>query len=485
MNEQVKHQGFRMQSGTRNSEQRKHRSERLKRAPIASLIKQMLPVMLLGICGLLVVDTIDSWLIARAGTTHLTALGFTVPITNILFACAIAMSISIKALLSHKISQHQCTPSRQLTTDGLILFILISAVISIFGLMTVSPVFQLLGVDYALIPESFHMGPKPELMPIITPYIQTRYIGFVFWMLPICISAIMRAAGRGKLSGMYLTSWALSTILLDSYFYYSNTFENPLLAIAIGHILSDITFSSIGLMHLIFAENLLKFRGLNLKRFTDQSKRLSIIGLPATVVNLLTPASIFLLTALMSQNGQESVAALGLFFRLEPILLLIPMVMTSILPTIIGHNYAANLHTRIIESVNYSYRLIVVVQSITALIIWLMIDHITNFYQLEEQVAFWFGRALLFLPISLTGYGLFIVTTSALNAMHKPMTAMKLSSIRVFIILLPLVIAGHFVNEINGILIAMMLSNMFAGFLAWKNLKQQGAFERQENVNLE
>lgn len=445
---------------------RQKRAQSLTQQPIQQLFLRLFPSMLIGVCALLVVDAFDSWLIAQTDTLHLTALGFTVPVTNLLFAFAIAMSICVKAVLSQTISRNQVAQSRRLATSALLVATALGLSVSVFGLVTISPTFSLLGVDYALIPDSFHMGPKPDLMPLITPYVSLRYAGFVLWMLPIVISAMMRAAGHGKLSGYYLASWATVTILLDGGLFWLANFDNPLLAIALGHLAADSLFCLIGLMQLTFKERLIRFKGLSWHTFRHHALSLSRIGLPATLVNILTPCSIFLLTTLISRHGTEPVAALGLFLRIEPLLLLIPMAMTSLLPTIIGHNHAAELHQRVSLSIRLAFKAVIVSQLLVALVVFIIRPSLSQFFNLQPQVAYWFDYALLFLPICLTGYGLFIVATSCLNALLQPLMATSLSVIRLFLLLTPAVFVGHWFFGALGILLGFGISNLIAGAIA-------------------
>ena len=88
----------------------------------------------------------------------------------------------------------------------------------------------------------------------------------------------------------------------------------------------------------------------------------------------------------------------------------------------------------------------------------------------------------LFLCIVPLGYGLqgiIILVNSSFNAMHKPMSALVLSILRLFAFYVPIASLGSYLNGLEGLFWGCVIANVLTSVLAYawfnRNLKNEMA----------
>ena len=87
------------------------------------------------------------------------------------------------AVVSRVIGEGDHEQARRLTTHGMLLSVLVVATCTGAGLLTMNPVFRMLGAT-------------PETLPMIRDYMTIWYCGVVFAIIPMTLNDILRAAGR-------------------------------------------------------------------------------------------------------------------------------------------------------------------------------------------------------------------------------------------------------------------------------------------------
>lgn len=453
------------------TQQRKTRSQWLLNQPVHKVLWRLTVPMLPAIFAVLGLDLFDTYLVSKLGTESLAAISFTIPVTASLFALAIGLAIGASAVLSFSLGKGDHHKAQRLTTDSLIISALIAILIGLIGLATIEPLFRLLGADYALIPESFHMGPRPDIMPLITDYMQLRYIGFVFMLIPFLSNALMRATGDTKFAGRLMFSWASFTALLDYGLMNSSLFESGLFNIGLGHLLADVLFSLISLVILHQREKLLEWKISNKIELIANSKQILRIGLPAAGMSLLTPLALGIVTSWIAFYGREPIAAFGVILRIETLALFLPMALSTSLPIFVGQNFGAGCSERSLGAIKQCIGLTLIVQLAVYLLLIAIANPLAELFSQSQQVIKLIVDLLLFLPLGYAGQGVVILVVSSLNAIHRPKTALLISSIRMLVLFVPAAYIGIYIAGLNGLFIGLLVANLLIGLLAYSWIK--------------
>jgi len=101
--------------------------------------------MVIGIASVAVFSRVDTWFVSRLGGDELAALGFAFPVMMIVGSAAGGLGIGATSVVSRAIGAGDRAEVRRLTTDALLLAVVVVAALSALGLVYLDPLFRLLG----------------------------------------------------------------------------------------------------------------------------------------------------------------------------------------------------------------------------------------------------------------------------------------------------------------------------------------------------
>lgn len=112
--------------------------------------KQLLKLTLPSIGGMLAItifNLTDTYFVSKMGTEPLAAMGFTFPIVMMVGAISTGISIGAGSVLARAMGSGNHHLMNRIVTDGILLSILSVFFISILGILTMDPLFKLLGAE--------------------------------------------------------------------------------------------------------------------------------------------------------------------------------------------------------------------------------------------------------------------------------------------------------------------------------------------------
>src|SRR5690606_36330255 len=121
------------------------RQARLTQGPVGRhLVDMTLPV-LFGVFTMMMQAFVDAWFIGQVGDRELAALGFAFPVLMLVSSVAIGLGAGTSSVVARALGANDYDRARRLTTDSLLLSFGMTAVIAIIGILTIAPLFRLLG----------------------------------------------------------------------------------------------------------------------------------------------------------------------------------------------------------------------------------------------------------------------------------------------------------------------------------------------------
>lgn len=120
---------------------------RLTTGPVHQHLTKMTIPMVWGVLAIVMVSVTDVFFVGQLGTIPLAAMGFTAPLSMIMFSVGIGLSAGTTAVVALAIGNSSRQRIQRLTTDALTLTFLISSACAFIGILTIDPVFRLLGAD--------------------------------------------------------------------------------------------------------------------------------------------------------------------------------------------------------------------------------------------------------------------------------------------------------------------------------------------------
>lgn len=417
---------------------------------IPLVLRQMTVPMTFGMIAILMFNLVDTFFISLLGTKALAAISYTFPVTFAVNCITMGIGMGLSTSIARLLGQGQAQDAARFSTHGLILAVTLVVVASTIGYFSIEPLFLALGAN-------------ADLIPLIMQYMQIWYLTIPLLVIPMAGNSAIRATGDTKTPAKIMMLAGFINGLLDPLliFGYGPFPELGIQGAAIASAFSWLGALMGSLYVLAKREKLLALPSL--KFINRDWKQIQKIGTPAAMSNALTPISGAILMMMLSSHGTAAVAAYGAAQRVESILILVLMSLTSALTPFIAQNMGANNPARSFAGLFISMRFSMVFQlGIFIMMVPLSIPIAALFSQ-EQAVKDLLWHYLLVVPFSYGFQGMMMMLVSGLNALHQPMRAFQWSFMRLFLFTLPCAWLGGQLYDIEGLFIGIALGNVIGG----------------------
>ena len=433
----------------------KNNAPKLTVGPVSGSILSMMLPMALGILVMIGNGLVDAYFIGQLGYAQLAAVSYAFPVWFVAAGIVMGLGTGTSSVLSRFIGAGDTKSVKQIATHSMILAVLAGAVVSAIGLLSIEPLFGLLGAN-------------EETMPFVKSYMTIYYWGSLFLGIPFIGNSILRANGDAKTPSLLVAFSAIVNAVLDPILIFG-WFGFPEMGVAgaaLASVISTVAFLLASLWVLIFRDNLLTSIGHGLSSMISSWKQVLHVGLPAIASNLIAPVSSALVTALVSTYGQEAVAAYGLAGRIEALVIVLLMALGGATAPYVGQNYGAKKFDRLVDGFKFSARFALFYSIFCILLLYFISSTILGVFTDNEDVI---RLAMIQLMICPWGYGFLGIASicnGSFNAFARPLPAMTISISRTLVIYVPLAYLLAYYFGFQGIHIAQVLANIFAGCVA-------------------
>jgi putative MATE family efflux protein len=423
------------------------------------VIRMALP-MTIGIGAIISFSLADTYFIGQLGATELAAIGYTFPVTTMLFNIVFGMAIAMSAVVSRTMGQGDRKKVGQIAIVGVTIAFLSSAFLSFLCYIFLDPLFR-------------SMGAGDVMMPLIKDYMPIWLIGSVCLSIPVVINSALRGLGDAFWPAAVMVTVAVVNIILDPILIFG-LFGAPRMEIqgaAVASLISYVVAMVAALSILIVREKVVSIDMLFCKQgWLAASKPLLMIAIPVSLANLITPVTSYGFTAMLSDIGDEAVAAFGVVSRIEAFALIPIMALAGGIAPLIGQNFGAGLTDRVNEAINKAMRFGLFYGIGCAVVTAILSGWIASIFSDNAKVIEFSALYLLFVPLSYFAMNIFVISTSAMNALNKAKEALVLNIVKSFVLSLPLVFVGVGHYGFHGFIAAIIGANIMC-FVVYFYLK--------------
>ncbi|WP_428773295.1 MATE family efflux transporter [Vibrio sp.] len=431
-----------------------HDKHGLLSGPIPQVLRNMTVPMTFGMIAILLFNLVDTFFISLLGTQALAAISYTFPVTFAVNCITMGIGMGLSTTIGRCLGQGNTLQAARLSGHGLLLAVMLVTLASSIGLSSIDPLFLLLGA-------------KPELLPLIDQYMQVWYLTIPLLVIPMAGNSAIRASGDTKTPAKIMMLAGAINGLLDPLliFGYGPFPELGIQGAAIASAFSWFGALCGSLFVLIKREKLLAWPQLP-TLLSDWSQILKI-GTPAALSNAMNPLSGAILMMLLSSHGTAAVAAYGAAQRIESILILVLMALTSALTPFMAQNLGAQNHQRSFTGLFLSMRFAILFQLVIFIMMVPLSIPLAALFSQEQSVRDLLWHYLLVVPFSYGFQGVIMMLVSGLNALHQPLKAFQWSFMRLFVFILPGAWLGSLWLDIEGLFIGIAVGNLLGGTMAY------------------
>ena len=429
---------------------------RLTEGPIGKHLIDMTVPVLFGITMMMAQGLIDTWFLGMVGDRELAAFGFGFPILMIVTSVAIGLGAGTSSVVARAIGAGDMRRARRLASDSLLLSFMITFAICIVGILTIDPLFRLLGA-----PE--------DMLPMIRSFMTILYAGVPFVVVGMVGMASMRATGDTRLPSMLMVIAAVLNVILDPIFIFG---FGPIPRMGLDGAATAalmargvVFFGTLYLMR--YRLNMLSFNKPDPQEMRSSWADILHVGIPAAGTNVIVPLGAALVTAMIARFGPEAVAGFGVASRIESMMLVIYYAMSSIIGPFVGQNYAGGRERRILRALWLCTAFCLGSGVVIAGILALGSGFLPSLFSSNPDVNLVTQQFLWIVPISYGTYGMVMVMNAAFNGLGKPIPAVWISVGRILILYVPFAFIGMQLFGVIGIFIAYAAANIISGFVAY------------------
>jgi putative MATE family efflux protein len=422
----------------------------LLEGPVTPTILKLTAPMLVAMFTMVGFNIIDTYWVAQLGTEQLAAMSFTFAVVMSVQSVSMGIGMGTTAVIARVIGVGDTTTVRRLTLDAILLGVVVALALTTVGLLTIDWLFGLLGAEGVV-------------LDYIGQYMSIWYLGLALLVVPQVGNSSIRASGDTRTPAMIMVSVLTINMVLD-----------PLLIFGVGPFpelgLRGAAYATLTAQGIALVIGLIVLRRRKLlvvirhsvRDVLDSWGRILKIGVPAGITQLITPLSVAIVTSIVAGFGVAAVAGYGVATRLEMMGIIAVMALGSSLVPFLGQNWGAGSRSRVSAGVKSG----LTIAAGWGLFVWILSlvfgGWVAAAFDPNPQVIDVVRSYMLIVFPSMAFQGILFIVTSSLNALHKPMHSLALSVLRMFVLYVPLALAGAALFGLMGVWWAAFVANTAA-----------------------
>lgn len=412
--------------------------------------------MVWGILAMMAFNVTDTWFVAQLGVRELAAMSFTFPVIMVLISFGIGLMAGTSSVLARAIGEGDRRRVRRLTTDALTLSLLLSLVLTGIGLLTMRPLFRLLGA-----PE--------DLLPLISDYMTIWYAGFAVFLAPMAGMGAIRATGDTRLQSRLLIGSAILNLILDPLliFGWLGLPRLELQGAAIATVAARAIILVAGFYALQFRMHLLTYRAPRFGMLWTSWRQVLHVGLPAAGTNVIIPIATGVIVSIIAGFGSDAVAGFGVAIRVEGVSLVVFYAMSAVIGPFVGQNLGAGKPERIVEAMRLSAVFCLGLGVVLAVVLGIGAELLIRAFNADPRVVSVGAAYLHIVPLSYGTAGIIMVANAAFNGLGRPLPAVAISVTRTLLLYIPLAYACAALFGLYGVFAASAAANVLVGIGAY------------------
>ena len=384
-------------------------TQHLTTQDIPSLIKQLAIPASVGMFFNTMYNVVDTFYAGLISTQAIAALSLSFMIFFLIIGFGYGFSSAITALLGNALGKKRYKLASIYAHKGLFFVPIIGLILSIIGYFTAPSLFRLLGA-------------QDEYLQISIDYINPILFGAVFFMFNFSLNSVLVATGDTKTYRNSLIFGFFANLILNPIFIYGFLFipAMGIKGIAIATVLIQI-INMFYMLYKVLQTKLINFE--NLRYFIPDLrvyKQFIIQGLPASL-NMLTMAiGSLILTYFVSHYGIQAVAGYGIGYRVEQLMLLPALGLSTAVLTLVSNNFGAKKYDRVIETLKTALKYGFIISTVGIITLTILGKFIISLFD-SDPIVVGFGIDYLLVEIWIFyAYIILFVCVSTLQGIKKP-----------------------------------------------------------------
>ncbi|MGE4382237.1 MAG: MATE family efflux transporter [Arcobacter sp.] len=444
----------------------KTNSKNLLNENISSLLKQLAIPASTGMLFNTLYNVVDTFYAGFISTQAVSALTISFMVFFLIIGLGYGFSSAITAILGNSFGKRKNKLASIYAHKGLLFIPILGVFLTILGYIFAPSMFVLLGA-------------RDEYLQDAITYINPILFGTIFFMFNFSLNSILVALGDTKTYRNTLIFGFFANLVLNPLFMFGFLFIP-----AMG--LSGISFATVLIQIINMSYMFYKVLQTKVIHFEKLSyflpdfrvyKLFLTQGIPSSLNMLIMSIGSVILTYFVAQYGVMAVAGYGIAFRVEQLMLLPILGLSTAVLTIVSNNFGAKKYDRVIETLRVSIKYGFILSTVGIIVLTIFGKFLISLFD-STPIVIDFGIKYLLVEIWIFyAYVLLFICVSTLQAIKQPKMILYIALYRQIIakLLIAYVIVKLFELDFIylwlGILVMIYSAAIFAYFYTNNLLK--------------
>ncbi|MBO7645964.1 MAG: MATE family efflux transporter [Prevotella sp.] len=422
--------------------------------PVGTLLMQYALPAIVAMVASSLYNMVDSIFIGQGvGPLAISGLAITFPFMNLSAAFGAAIGVGASTFLSVKLGQRDYEIANRILGNTVMLNIIIGIGFGVLSLLFLAPILRFFGASEAT-------------LPYAEQYMEIILVGNAITHLYFGQNAVLRSAGKPRMA-MYITIFTVVlNAVLDPLFIY--VFHLGIRGAAYATVLSQIVALCWQWSLFSNKKELLHFEYDKFRIESPIVKNIVSIGISPFSMNACAClVVIFINNSLVNYGGDMAVGAYGIANRVAFVFVMVTMGVCQGMQPIAGYNYGAENYKRMLEVLKLAAIAGTAVCAVGFLIAMLLPEACARMFTTDAKLIEYSVVAMRYMMALFLIIGAQMVITHFFQSIGKAKISIFLSLSRQLIFLVPLIAVLPKYLGLNGVWLAMPLSDGIAAIMAY------------------
>lgn len=427
-------------------------NELFEKAPIPKAYFTMALPVVFSMVVSLIYNVVDTYFIAKTQNASLVAaVSLCAPLFTLMIALGDIFGIGGSSVLSRLFGQKENDMARNASGFCLYGSIVCGIFVTCILFLFKNPILHFLGAS-------------EETIVYASQYYRYIALGSTFIIVSLTPSNLIRTEGLATSSMVGTIIGSVVNIILDPLFIFTLNMGagGAALATILGYFVSDLVF-------LYLTKTKAKRLTLSIKEAKIPKKIIKdifVIGIPASLTNIVASLGQTLMNRSLIVYGNENVAAMGIALKVNMIILLVMVGFAFGAQPLLGFNYGAHNTERLKKLIKFDMMVELSFSIVTALILAIFAPSIISLFMKDPEIISIGSSMLRWLILTGPCVGIILVFTTLFQSEGKGIPALILSIARQGVIYALCLFFASKLFGLQGIIASQALSDVFTLMIA-------------------
>lgn len=421
-------------------------NELFEKAPIPKAYFTMALPVVFSMVVSLIYNVVDTYFIAKTQNASLVAaVSLCAPLFTLMIALGDIFGIGGSSVLSRLFGQKENDMARNASSFCLYGSIVCGIFVTCILFLFKNPILHFLGAS-------------EETIVYASQYYRYIALGSTFIIVSLTPSNLIRTEGLATSSMVGTIIGSVVNIILDPLFIFTLNMGagGAALATILGYFVSDIVF-------LYLTKTKAKRLTLSIKEAKIPKKIIKdifVIGIPASLTNIVASLGQTLMNRSLIVYGNENVAAMGIALKVNMIILLVMVGFAFGAQPLLGFNYGAHNTERLKKLIKFDMMVELSFSIVTALILAIFAPSIISLFMKNQEIISIGSSMLRWLILTGPCVGIILVFTTLFQSEGKGIPALILSIARQGVVYALCLFFASKLFGLQGIIASQALSDL-------------------------